>query len=52
MPRSAALRVSPEYFRALDIPVIRGRGFTDEDSTGDAPLVVPEPAGSGEAVLG
>ena len=33
-------RVTPEYFRALDIPVIRGRGFTDEDSTGDVPLVV------------
>ena len=33
-------RVTPEYFRALDIPVIRGRGFTDEDSTRDVPLVV------------
>ena len=33
-------RVSQEYFRALDIPVIRGRGFTDEDSAGGAPLVV------------
>jgi predicted permease len=33
-------RVTPEYFRALDIPVIRGRGFTDEDSKGDVPLVV------------
>jgi hypothetical protein len=32
--------VTPEYFRALDIPVIRGRGFTDEDSTGDVPPVV------------
>lgn len=33
-------RVTPEYFRALGIPVIRGRGFTDEESTGDEPLVV------------
>jgi predicted permease len=33
-------RVTPEYFRALNIPVIRGRGFTDEDSRGDAALVV------------
>jgi putative ABC transport system permease protein len=33
-------RVTPEYFRALEIPVIRGRGFTDEDSRGDVPLVV------------
>jgi hypothetical protein len=30
--------VTPEYFRALDIPVICGRGFTDEDSMGDVPL--------------
>jgi predicted permease len=33
-------RVTPEYFRALDIPVIRGRGFTEDDSRGDVPLVV------------
>jgi putative ABC transport system permease protein len=35
-----ARRVTPEYFRALDVPVIHGRGFTDEDSRGDAALVV------------
>ncbi len=33
-------RVTPDYFRALDIPVVRGRGFTDQDSTSDVPLVV------------
>lgn len=32
--------VTPEYFRALDIPVIRGRGFTEEDNHGETPLVV------------
>jgi putative ABC transport system permease protein len=33
-------RVTPEYFRALDIPVIRGPGFTDENSMDNAPLAV------------
>ena len=33
-------RVTPEYFRTLDIPVIRGQGFLDKDSKGDVPLVV------------
>lgn len=28
--------VTPEYFRAFDIPVIKGRGFTDEDRSGSA----------------
>ena len=32
--------VTPEYFRALDIPVIRGRGFTNQDGKSDVPLVV------------
>jgi putative ABC transport system permease protein len=36
----ATRRVTPEYFRALDIPVIRGRGFTGEDSKGEMRLVV------------
>lgn len=32
--------VTPSYLRALDIPMIRGPGFTDKDSTSDQPLVV------------
>jgi predicted permease len=27
--------VTPDYFHALDIPVIRGRNFTDQDRTGN-----------------
>lgn len=32
--------MTPDYFRALDIPIIRGRGFTDQDRTGDEGEVV------------
>ena len=32
--------VTPDYFRALDIPVVRGRGFSEEDRTSTQPLVV------------
>lgn len=36
----ASRSVTPDYFRALDIPIIRGRGFTDQDRTGDEGEVV------------
>ena len=32
--------VSPEYFGVLDIPVLRGRGFTQAERTGTAAVVV------------
>jgi hypothetical protein len=32
--------VTPDYFRALNIPMVRGRGFTEADRTGSAYLVV------------
>ncbi len=32
--------VSPEYFRALDIPIVQGEGFREEDMTGSQHLVV------------
>ncbi len=32
--------VTPDYFRALDIPIVRGRGFSEQDRTATQPLVV------------
>jgi putative ABC transport system permease protein len=33
-------RVGPDHFRALGIPVVRGRGFTNDDRRGRSPVVV------------
>ena len=32
--------VTPDYFRALDIPILRGRDFRDEDRTGNESEVI------------
>ena len=32
--------ISPQYFRALGIPVLRGRVFEDRDAAGAAPVVI------------
>jgi putative ABC transport system permease protein len=32
--------VTPEYFRALDIPVVEGRGFTEEDRNSTSHFVI------------
>jgi putative ABC transport system permease protein len=32
--------VTPDYFRALNIPIIHGRGFSDEDRTGSQSEVI------------
>jgi predicted permease len=39
-PAIPALAVTPSMFRTLGIPIARGRGFTDEDRAGTAPVVV------------
>src|SRR5206468_759008 len=38
--------VAPEYFRALGVPIVRGRSFTDDERAPDrpAPALVSEPA--------
>jgi putative ABC transport system permease protein len=33
-------RINQDYFRAMRIPVLRGRGFTEQETTGDAKVVV------------
>ena len=37
-PRAVFSIVTPDYFRAMEIPIVQGRGFTQSDSAG-APLV-------------
>lgn len=32
--------ISPDYFRAMSIPVVRGRNFTDQDSRNSAGVVI------------
>jgi predicted permease len=32
--------VTPDYFRALNIPIVRGRNFADQDRTGDEKEVI------------
>ena len=32
--------VGPDFFRAIDVPILRGRGFTDADRDGTLPVAV------------
>ena len=33
-------QVSPEYFRTVGLPILRGRGLTDQDRKGTTPVIV------------
>jgi putative ABC transport system permease protein len=39
-PSADAYSVSPEYFRAMRIPILRGRSFTDQDTAQAAPVAL------------
>ena len=39
-PTLSALVVSPDYFRAIDAPIIAGRGFTENDGVSGPPVVI------------
>jgi putative ABC transport system permease protein len=39
-PVVCLLPVSPEYFETLQIPLTRGRGFTEQDSEGSQPVAI------------
>jgi predicted permease len=39
-PGAQILRATPDYFRAMGVPVVRGRPFVREDRQGTSPVVV------------
>jgi predicted permease len=40
LPTAQYRMATPEYFKAMGIPVIAGRAFTDDDREGGAPVVI------------
>jgi putative ABC transport system permease protein len=40
MPDANAIMVGPQYFRAMGIPLLAGRGFTDADKEGTLPVAI------------
>ena len=39
-PRATRVNVSPDYFKTLELPMLRGRGFTDADVASNAPVAI------------
>ena len=50
-PRVQYHAVSPGYFRTLGVPIVRGRGLTDQDSEGSRWVVVINEAGARQLFL-
>jgi putative ABC transport system permease protein len=40
MPTGNPIMIGPQYFRAMGIPVLQGRGFTDADTEGRLPVAI------------
>ena len=40
LPNTNPVMVGPQYFRAMGIPVLQGRGFTDADTEGAMPVAI------------
>lgn len=39
-PRATRVNVSPDYFKTLELPIVRGRAFTQTDVASNAPLAI------------
>jgi putative ABC transport system permease protein len=40
LPDANAIMIGPQYFRAMGIPIVEGRGFTDADIEGTLPVAI------------